>query len=375
MIDTLPGSIDAVLMLEWLALSALLGVGLYASYTDVHDRRIRNVCTYGLLGLGVVLRLGLWALGATSVKVAAEVLAAGLAVSAFLYVQGIWSAGDAKLYWAMVVTLPPSLLKDSRLLSLDGPVTAVGVNAWLLEGIVLLVLLVFRRQQRSPGKAYGSHFLRQGGWLAAQLAGLLGLVLGVHLLVWKTPFVFAELLTLAIVLSLLAERYLAWQQQLLFVLPGGAMLLYVGLASSARLQVLLLWGLAWAILLGYWLLRHRFGRGFVTTVAISELRPGMVPTQAVGPAASPEKQHPRYVLSATAGAAALCDPRRPLTQKQIDTFQDLSRQGRLRNLEDRMEVEQDLAFAPLLLTGVVVTVLLGGTPARWLTEWVAGLGW
>lgn len=371
--DILPGSADAEFLLEWLAVSALMGVGLYTSYTDVRERKIRNVCTYGLLALGVGLRLGFWALGATSLELTAEVLAAGLAVAAFLYVQGVWSAGDAKLYWGMVVTLPPSLLKESRLLSLDGPVAAVAVNAWLLEGLVLLVLLVFRRPQRSTGRN-GSRFLRKGGWLATQLAGLLGLVLGVHLLTWKTPFVFAELLVLILVFSLLAERYLSWQQQLVFVLPGGAMLLYVGLASSARLQVLLLWGLAWAILLGYWLLRYRFGRGFITAVAIAELRPGMVPTQAVGPAASPEKQHPRYVLSATAGVAALCDPQRPLDQQQIDNLQGLSRQGRLKNLEDRLEVEQDLAFAPLLLAGVVVTVLLRGTPACWVAEWVAGLG-
>lgn len=372
--DILPGSADAEFLLEWLALSALVGVGLYTSYTDVHERKIRNVCTYGLLVLGVGLRLGFWALGATSLELTAEVLAAGLAVAAFLYVQGVWSAGDAKLYWGMVVILPPSLLKDSRLLSLDGPVTAVAVNAWLLEGFVLLVLLVFQRPQRSTGRANGSRFFRQGGWLAAQLAGLLGVMLGVHLFALKAPFVFTELLVLLLVLSLLAERYLAWQQQLLYVLPGGAILLYVGLVSSARFQVLLLGGVAWAILLGYWLLRHHFVRGFVTTMPISELRPGMVPIWAIRPAASPEKQHSRYVLSSTAGAAALCDPRRPLDQQQVRTLQRLSLQGRLTSISDRLDVEQDLAFAPLLLASVVMTVLLGSTPARWAADWIGGLG-
>ncbi|MEW6752138.1 MAG: A24 family peptidase [Candidatus Latescibacterota bacterium] len=109
---------------EYVLLWLVLSVCAYCSYTDLRSHVVPNRCTYGLLAVGLAGQIALVALGSTDVAAVAARLVVGLVVAGALYGDGIWGPGDAKLYWAMVVALPPVVLGRPSLASLRGPLPA-----------------------------------------------------------------------------------------------------------------------------------------------------------------------------------------------------------------------------------------------------------
>ena len=70
-------------------------------------------------------------LGGISASQAMGVVLVGLGIALVLTVAGFWAPGDAKLFWAMVVALPPTLCPSGELLSLRATPTAILANALL----------------------------------------------------------------------------------------------------------------------------------------------------------------------------------------------------------------------------------------------------
>ena len=157
------------------------------------------------------------------------------------------------------------------------------------------------------------------------------------------------------------------------MLPGWALSIYLILTTGFVPQHALLLLASWAILGAYRCIRQSAGRGFIATVEITALRPGMIPLVAIQRAASPEKQTPRYVLSEQSAPDALCHRGRPLSAEAIERLQSLSRQGGFSDFGDRLAVEQDVAFAPFLVAGALLAVIFGGAPVSSLVRLLAGL--
>ncbi|MFA6109689.1 MAG: prepilin peptidase [Candidatus Latescibacterota bacterium] len=359
-------------ILELAMLALVMGAGVYVSFTDITTRRIPNRCTYGLLVLGLGGQAGFWIAGRTGPAAILLVFAGGLALAALLHAQGFWAPGDAKLYWATVVALPPTLFPDHAPLSVNAPVWAVIINALVLNFLFLLgVLLVQHRRgfHRWPRLAS----LRGGLRLAGEVGGFLGLVLGTAGIAMELPLLFMEALLLTLVGYLLVERLISPAYRLTLVLPGWALSIYLILTTGFVPQHALLLLASWAILGAYRCIRQSAGRGVITTVEITALRPGMIPLVAIQRAASPEKQTPRYVLSEQSAPDALCHRGRPLSAEAIGRLRSLSHQGRFSGFGDRLAVEQDIAFAPFLVAGALLAVIFGGAPVNALVRLLEGL--
>ena len=99
---------DPVFLIELFMLSALLTVGFYTSYTDFKQWLVPNIYTIGLLLVGIVGQLGMVYLDVTVLSRAAALLLTALALAVGLTFFEFWGPGDAKLFWAAAVALPPT---------------------------------------------------------------------------------------------------------------------------------------------------------------------------------------------------------------------------------------------------------------------------
>ena len=78
----------------------------YASYTDLKTEKILNFCSLGLLYIATLSQLMAWYLGTTTVLyILGLFLGSGLIAFA-LYWFGIFSPGDAKLFWGLCLIFP-----------------------------------------------------------------------------------------------------------------------------------------------------------------------------------------------------------------------------------------------------------------------------
>lgn len=81
----------------------------YACYTDIKTRKIRNICSFGLLYAGILSQLMAWFMGTTTpLYIVGLFLGSGIAAFAF-YWFGIFSPGDSKLFWGLCMIFPSPL--------------------------------------------------------------------------------------------------------------------------------------------------------------------------------------------------------------------------------------------------------------------------
>ena len=204
----------------------------------------------------------------------------GFAVSYVLYIYGFWAPGDAKLFWAFVLVLPPTLFSSTSLSSFDAPIWALLLNALVLTCFVLMVLWAVLRRGRSAEAPVG---LDASQWrsLGLELAGLIGLVLGFGSFLLGKAMTFVEVMIAVLVLYLLVDRFIPRRYRLTLALPGLILGGYTAWSSPDWPIYLTLWVVSWGVFFLYHLIRHRAPRFFVQALPIQALREGMVPRMAI----------------------------------------------------------------------------------------------
>ena len=147
--EALLNDFSRVFLLELTMACAIAISGCYTTYTDIHFRQIPNGASWGLVAVGLIGQGLFYVWGAVELNQAALVFLVGFAVSYVLYIYGFWAAGDAKLFWAFVLVLPPTLFPSTSLSSFNAPIWALLLNALVLTCLVLLVLWAVLRPGRS----------------------------------------------------------------------------------------------------------------------------------------------------------------------------------------------------------------------------------
>ena len=144
--------------ITFLSLSLLLTVGLYASYTDIRFRRIENRWTFVLIGAGVLSQIVFGVLGYTSATRILILFGIALALAFSLYFFGLWSPGDAKLFWGISLLLPPTLTYGQLgSLPTEYPPVALLINAFVPYFVLFLAITLVRGAWRTRGKEQTSH--------------------------------------------------------------------------------------------------------------------------------------------------------------------------------------------------------------------------
>ena len=356
--EALLNDVGRVFLLELTMACAIAICGCYATYTDIHFRRIPNWASWGLLAVGFVGQGLFWLWGAVALEQAATVFLVGFAVSYVLYIYGFWAPGDAKLFWAVVLVLPPTFFPATSLSSFNAPIWALLLNTLVLTYFVLLVLWAVLRRGWSA-EAQAGWDPSQWLYLGLELAGLVGLVLGVGAFLLKEAMTFVAVVVAVLVLYLLVDRFVPRSYRLTLALPGLILGGYTTLTSQDWLIHLALWVVSWGVFFLYHIIRRLAPRFFLQALPIQALREGMVPRLAIY-AADGAREY-RCGAAVEQGQDVLCYPNRPLTKKHVRTLHEKSAGGSFAPFGSELEVELAVPFAPIIAVAGVLTVVLGGS--------------
>lgn len=351
---------DPVFWVELVMLSALLAVGFYVSYTDIKLRLVPNRCTFFLLAVGVVGQLLMMYFEVTILSRVVAILLIALAIAFGLTLFGFWAPGDAKLFWAAVVALPPTFCPSFDPFSLQAAPAALILNALLCYILALLLVPLWRREWTR-----GEEKDRPGGrqWLQAALglAGLLGLSLSFALLVLGRPLSYLEGFGALVIGYRLLERGLEVRYWPVALLPGLIALLYLGMVTAGIREYVLLWGAACLVEVVYLQVRHWYSRALVQAFPVRFLQAGAIPRNGVS-------------LQRAEGDEIVCEAGRPLTEQQVRRLRDLARTGELPG-DEVLELEQAIPFVPFIVGAAVLTASFAGNlvpPLTLLIVWLQG---
>ena len=89
-----------------LFISLLLLFCCYATYTDLRERKIKNVCSYGLIYAGILSQVIAVLSGSSGLLNSIFTVVGGFLIVIALYWFGIFAAGDAKLVWGASLLMP-----------------------------------------------------------------------------------------------------------------------------------------------------------------------------------------------------------------------------------------------------------------------------
>ncbi|MXX39567.1 MAG: hypothetical protein F4Z85_16175 [Gemmatimonadetes bacterium] len=348
---------DPVFWVEWLMLSALLGIGIYVSYTDLTMRRVPNRCTVALLAVGLLGQALMTLLGETTLAQIGWVLLTSLVLVVTLTLVGLWAPGDAKLFWAASAALPPTLCPTVEPFSLHSTTPALLINALWCYLLILLVISFSRRDWKQV-EAQGRPSMRHFGLAAWALAALLGWVLWIPVLILNRPLSYLEALAVIAIGYRLLEWGLKEKYWPVVLWPGTLSLLYLVWVADKKWPYFLFWGTLWLFELGYLRLRHWHSRGFVQAFPLGEVRPGASPHDTLR---GPEEE-------------LLCESGMPLSEDQVARLRKLASEGRLPSGYTLM-LEHPFPFVPFIVGGAMLTAIFAGNtvlPLTRLIEWLRG---
>ena len=86
---------------------------LHATYTDLKYRKIRNLCSFGLIYAGFMAQILFLIQGKITLFTMGSICFGGSLIALFLYWLNILAPGDAKLLLGIFLALPPSLFQDA----------------------------------------------------------------------------------------------------------------------------------------------------------------------------------------------------------------------------------------------------------------------
>jgi Flp pilus assembly protein protease CpaA len=355
-------------------IAVVLAVCLYTSYTDVRLKKIGNRCTYGLVLLGLLCQGIFVYLGITTIPEVLWLLLGGLAVAFLMYYLGIWSPGDSKLFWGLSVALPPTIFQ--RFGYWRYPPFVLAVNTFVPYFLATMIVILTRTTWRQKWQVLKS--ILAPGFLLRFALSLLSFMGISALLSLALPFdldYFATLILFVVLFSLF-DRLVARQRQLLFLAPFALVSLALAWDNLGfYLTMLAITGGLFLVLrffiadLGDWL--------FVQEIPVSELRKGLVPANTIVRKGSQYTAQPVSFSSFISLAARPRDGEvimdltpEGLSEEKVSELQALAAAGRLAGLGDKIQVQQSMPFAPIILVGVLITLLSRGVFIVRLIEWL-----
>ena len=351
-------------VLELFAIAIVLMVCLYVSYTDTKFRKIGNPYTYGLVLFGLICQGIFVYLGITTLSRLLWLLLGGLAVAFLMYYLGIWSPGDSKLFWGVSMALPPTLYSLGRW---RYPPFIIAVNTFvpyfLVMMLYILVKTTLHQKMQVLRTTLAPRFLLRFTLSLVSFTGvsaIINLILPFNLDYFSAIILFVALFSLF-------DRFVAQEKQLYFLLPFSAVSVLLALNNPSYFLTMM------AITAGLFLFLRFFVATlgdfvFVQEVDVRDLEKGAVPANVIvkgrkGEYAAREVSFASFVSIASRprDAEMIMDiTPEGLSQEKVTELKELAEAGHFAAFDDKVKVQEAIPFAPIILSGVVLTIISRG---------------
>lgn len=350
----------------------------YACYTDIKTQKIRNICSFGLLYVGVLSQLMAWFLG-TTIPLYITGLFFGSGIVAFaLYWFGIFSPGDSKLFWGLCLILPPPLFRLlSGFISFPPLILTLNIVIPYTIGIIVFLLIKF---------VFIGHNLRiisssiipnlQKGILLQQIFNLL-LLVGIGstisylagFLVWEInrPLQIGLVLTTFTFVRTLLSNI---PKNTTYYAVIGFVCIWISLKVSASISGFIY---SFAIFLGIYFFIFIIAKQLVLGLAmllvkdidIANLQIGMIPAEQIVQTkdqdgrVSYEKRQATFSSGITDNLI-ITPSAMGLSKETITELKKLADQGAFTKYGNQIKIQPDICFAPVITVGVLLTILCQG---------------
>ena len=357
---------------------ALLFCG-YASYTDLKTQKIRNFCSLGLLYVGTLSQLMAWYLGATTpLYLLGLFFGSGIIAFAF-YWFGIFSPGDAKLFWGLCLIFPVSLFR-----SLSGTLgfapLVLALNIVVPYSIAVLGYLLFKFVSMENKLELLRHFVRSNFQKAKVIESLFSLILFIGVgaalmsllrrIGWE-PDPFLHLVFVLVAFTMVQKLLSLLPKTPVYYAVIGFACLYLAIQAAPSVPVFLS---SFAFFLALYFLVFFVAKQLIlsvasvmldSTVEVSRLQPGMVPAEQILRVEQPdgsigyEKRRVEFSRGRGENVVISPDPA-GLTAEEVDRLQHLMGSGAFAEFGNQIKVQPAIRFAPIITVGVLLTILCQG---------------
>jgi len=373
-----------MLTYENLSIGMLLFFCLYATYTDIRERKIKNVCSYGAIYAGILCQVISVLSGSRPLLGGIWTVLGGFFIVLALYWFGIFSAGDAKLVWGASLLMPAEVFTEANVFAQYTPTTLI-INLFVPYCLILVVYLFIKTKTRQKWEAFVKIF-QQADFHKEIFDMVFRLIflLGLHQLVTVTfsqdglgiELGFWHQLLFVLVLFFMLNHYVAkyhLERIRNFVVCVVLITLIVLTTPWTREA----WAAAYISLLKIYLVYIAiffFARQFFQNlegmvldreIDISELKEGMVPAEQIVKTegddgeityskegfALPNVLNTNIVLGTLPGG---------VSKEKKAELKQLAEDGRFEDFGNKIRIQRSLRFAPVICLGVILTLLCRG---------------
>ena len=321
-----------------------------------------------------------WYLGATTpLYLLGLFFGSGLIAFAF-YWFGVFSPGDAKLFWGLCLIFPVSLFRNlSGTLGFAPLVLAL--NIIVPYSIGVLGYLIFRFVSMKNKLQLLRHFVRSNFQKAKVIKSLFSLALFIGVgaalasllqrIGWE-PDPFLHLVFVLVAFTIVQKLLSLWLPKTpVYYAVIGFSCLYLAIQAAPSLSVFLA---SFAYFFALYFLVFFVAKQLILSVAsvmldstieVSCLQPGMVPAEQIVRVEQSdgsiryEKRQVEFSRGRGENIVISPDPA-GLTDEEVDRLQHLAAAGAFAECGNQIKVQPAIRFAPIITVGVLLTILCQG---------------
>ena len=365
--------------LETLLIMLVLGFCAYASYIDLRHQKIPNICSFGLLYVGILYQgvafyKGTLPLGTVFINI----LVGGVLVVA-LYWFGVIAPGDAKLLWGASLALPITLFQQEG--SILFPSFVVALNVFVVYLFLAVFYLLFKTSWNQKTEALRGIFALEG--LSERVLQFLGFFAFAFLFSWVLPY-FSESTRLQVGgflgFVLILTGFQLYKKMMDRIRVG----IFQYFLLIAIVAVVMFWvpsfspfsnpeGEFWhflALYFAFYIFLNSFllllgSFTFDREVPIEKLTSEMIPAEEIVMVETPQGEISYEKKDAVMSGGlnrkvVLAIGTTALTEAKIDQLKELAAGGKFENFNNRLRIQQAISFAPIILLGVILTIVSKG---------------
>lgn len=350
-------------MILWF-IPIIIFLGLATCYTDIKKGKIKNkhlliawiytAIAYSILTY-TTTEIGFWYFVELAIM-SAICLIAGFA----MWHVGIWTAGDAKLFFTYSLIVPLSVYKYGSVQYFNSFYIIINTFLLLTPFLFLIILLKTTLKQKII-------FMKKAFDIRYILSVIVSVIAFSWVIEWVFKFLKLPVPPLAMVYAMflaviLLESIKFFKTAYILAAVSIARIILDPRVYSLPFLIQLAWISFLFIFLRFFMIRLSFSL-FTKEVNINSLQEGMVPAEVIYFESGTYKkerfmffgwfQHLQWGMK----RKYLLNPSEPLDDENITKLKELSNKFGFKNLR----VQQTLPFAPFMFFGVLITILAQGS--------------
>lgn len=352
------------MILYWF-LPAIILLGIITTYTDFKEGKIKNKHIVMALAYSFIVYIILIFLNISTIRIGyfIELLimwALTLVTGFIIWHVGLWTAGDAKLFFAFTTLIPLSVFKHGHIPYFDS--TNILVNTFVPAFFFLFFLLMFKTNLKQK-----IFFLKK----SLQPKEIFGLTIFLFAFTWIIKIMFKTanlpmnyfitIFLLFLIMVLLEKVIFISLFKIVIVISIFRMIFDYSIYSLDFIKGFVLI-LALFIFLRFFIIRMSF-YSLTKEIDIGLLKKGMVPAESVYIEKGKYKKQDLMFFSLCTFLQEkvkkknyLFSPTDPLSEKNVKKLKKLEKKLGFEHLR----IQQTVPFAPFLFFGVLLTLLAQG---------------